>query len=180
MSVPGGCNANVSPDAGPPESCFWSNRKSTVNRTLSSADCLVAGTPPRGMQPLPYLVQPVVLGARTLLDSLGLVWMAAALFACSRSALSRAACALAIGFSRRCRPLCLAASSRRRSASRRCCSFSKSAAGFRASRSLISGAHRFADFGATLFLPSPVPAGFLAPTADRSAPRKADSTPLAA
>ncbi len=35
--------------------------------------CLVPGTPQRGMQPLPYLVPPVVLGARTLLESLGLV-----------------------------------------------------------------------------------------------------------
>lgn len=74
------------PTQGPPESCFWSNRKATANRTLSSAGCLVPGTPQRGMQPLPYLVRPVVLGARTLLESLGLVWMAAALFACSRSA----------------------------------------------------------------------------------------------
>ena len=49
-------------------------------------------------------------------------WMAAAFFACSRSALSNAACALSMACCRRSRSFCLAASSLARSRSRRFCS----------------------------------------------------------
>jgi hypothetical protein len=81
--------------------------------------------------------------------------MSAALFACSRSALSSAAFALAVAFSRLSRSFSRAASSRRRSASRRLCSRSKSAAAFLASFSLISGAGRLFGSGRRLFFGLP-------------------------
>lgn len=128
------------------------------------------------MQPLPYLVRPVVLGARTLLDSLGLVLD-------GRGPLR----VLALGL----------VQSGLRFGYRLVVPFPSPlpgglfapALGVAALLLLLEiggglsvipladlGRASLRRFGETLFLPSPVLAGFLAPTADRSAPRKAHST----
>ncbi len=112
---------------------------------------LLARTPQHGLQPLSFLFPPVFLAPRTFLESpnLGLDGRGPVrmLALCLFQGRLRA---LAVAFSRRSRSLSRAASSRRRSACRRFRSFSKSAAAFRASRSLILGATRFAGFGRCL------------------------------